>query len=293
MIPTAVKIIEVGPRDGLQNEAAPVSLENKLQFIRLLAASGLKEIEAGAFVSPKWVPQMADSEAVFQRLRDEEFPRDVIYSALVPNEKGMAAALRAGVRKIAVFTAASESFSRKNTNASVDESIDRFNPVITMARENGVLVRGYVSTAFVCPYEGLISPHRAIDVIKRLVDLGIADISIGDTVGRATSEMVRTFLDCLLGESKMASDLFAMHFHDTEHRALANIDVSLEFGISRFDASTAGLGGCPYAPGASGNVSTNDVVGHCDAKGIATGIDKESLDVAANFIRNVLSEAHS
>lgn len=286
MFPSRVHIVEVGPRDGLQNEKGIIALSDKVEFIRRLAGCGLTEIEAGAFVSPKWVPQMADSERVFEALRDGH--PDVTYSALVPNEKGMEAALKAGVKKIAVFTAASETFNNKNINCGVMESIERFKPVLRMAEEGGVTVRGYVSTAFVCPFEGEIPVVQAADIVCRLSDLGITDISIGDTIGKATPLMVRSLLEFLVARAGILETDLAMHFHDTFGNALANIDESLVHGIARYDSSAAGIGGCPYAPGASGNVSTNALVRHLHEKGIATGVDIAALDAAAEFIRGVL-----
>lgn len=285
-LPAQIHLIEVGPRDGLQSISDTISVDDKVEFIRLLSETGLTEIEAGAFVSPKWVQQMAGSAEVFERLK--KFPSNVTYSALVPNEKGFEAALKAGVKKVAVFTAASETFNQKNINCGIQESIDRFVPVVKAAQQHGIAVRGYVSTAFVCPYEGPIAPQACADVVSRLRDLGIADISIGDTVGRATPGMVRSVLELLVGKTPASSNELAMHFHDTEGRALKNIYESLKFFITRFDASAGGLGGCPYAPGASGNVATNDVVALCESLDIATGIDLAKLNLAAQFMENIL-----
>jgi hydroxymethylglutaryl-CoA lyase len=217
-MPQKVKIVEVGPRDGLQNEKKIVSLADKIQFITLLSQAGFQEIEAGAFVSPKWVPQMSDTRGVFENL---DLSSGIAYTALVPNEKGMEAALQAGVKKIAVFTAASETFNQKNINASIAESIQRFEPVVKMARSHQVEVRGYVSTAFVCPYEGEIQASTVADVVQKLADLGIQDISIGDTIGKATTEQVQTLLSLLL--KKHAPGMLAMHFHDTFGLALQNV----------------------------------------------------------------------
>lgn len=281
--PKKIKIIEVGPRDGLQNEKKIVSLADKIQFIKLLSEAGFEEIEAGAFVSPKWVPQMADSQAVFESL---DLQSGITYTALVPNEKGMSAALQAGVKKVAVFTAASETFNQKNINASILESIQRFEPVVEMARANHVEVRGYVSTAFVCPYEGDIQASAVADVVQKLFDLGIHDISLGDTIGKATREQVRALLSFLI--KKHASHIFSMHFHDTYGRAIQNVEESLKFGIACFDSSAGGLGGCPYAPGAKGNVSTNALVSFFDEKKIAHGIDLKKLEAACEFIGKTL-----
>lgn len=282
-MPKKVKIIEVGPRDGLQNEKKIVPVADKIQFIKLLSEAGFQEIEAGAFVSPKWVPQMVDSRAVFESL---DLQSGITYTALVPNEKGMATALEAGVKKIAVFTAASETFNQKNINASIAESIQRFEPVVKMARVNHVEVRGYVSTAFVCPYEGDIQVSAVADVVQKLFDLGIHDISLGDTIGKATSEQVQNLLTLLL--KKYPVGVFAMHFHDTFGRALQNIGESLKFDISCFDSSAGGLGGCPYAPGAKGNVSTNSLVKFFDQKKITHGINLKKLETACEFIGKIL-----
>lgn len=282
--PKQVKIIEVGPRDGLQNEKEIISLADKLRFIELLSEAGLPEIEAGSFVSPKWVPQMANSEAIFQHLKTTS--SKTIYTALVPNEKGMESAVKVGVKKIAIFTAASESFNQKNINCSIEESINRFKPVIAQANQNGLAIRGYVSTAFVCPYEGAIQPQKVFDVVQRLVDLGITDISIGDTVGKANPRSVADLLNLLL--KKFSPDFFAMHFHDTYGMAITNVYESLKFGIHQYDASAGGLGGCPYAPGASGNVATNDLVWFFDQMKIQTGINLQKLQEASLFIQSVL-----
>lgn len=287
-LPQEVFIVEVGARDGLQNVPKPLTVADKLRFIELLTAAGLKEIEAGAFVNPRRVPQMADSDKVFTRLKGKGMATGtgVVYSALVPNEHGMAAAMAAGVKKIAVFTAASETFNQKNIGCSLAESIRRFEPVLKLASAAKIAVRGYVSTAFVCPYEGEIAPGKIFEVVTRLADLGISDISIGDTIGKATPAMVAALLALLL--RRFQPQLFAMHLHDTFGAALANVQESLQHGIVRYDASTGGLGGCPFAPGASGNVSTNALVRFFSSQGIATGVDIAKLDEAAHFIIGVL-----
>jgi hydroxymethylglutaryl-CoA lyase len=231
-----VRIIEVGPRDGLQNEAAIIPTERKVAFIDALGTTGVSEIEVSSFVSPKWVPQLADAEDVFKKIRRA---KGVIYSALVPNEKGLERAKAAGVDKIAVFTAASETFNRKNINATIAESIERFRPVV---KEAGVPVRAYVSTAFWCPFEGKIAPAAVVDVVHRLVDLGVNEISIGDTIGKATPAEVRELLRALLPSPVP----LALHFHDTYKHALENaVAAWMEFGIDAFDSSAGGLGGCP------------------------------------------------
>lgn len=281
-----VKIIEVGPRDGLQNEKQSISISDKIKFIELLTHAGFDEIEAGAFVSPTWVPQMADSHQIFSHLKDST--AQTLYSALIPNMKGMESALKVGVKKIAVFTAVSETFNQKNINCSIAESFDRMTPVVQKAKENNILVRGYVSTAFICPYEGDIHPDAVVPVVQGLIDLGIQDISIGDTIGKATPQMVSHLLEELL--KKWPQDYFAMHFHDTYQKALENVEESLKFEISHYDSSAAGIGGCPYAPGAKGNVSTNDLVAYLEKKGMETGIDRAKLEEASQFINKVLGK---
>ena len=287
---TKIQITEVGPRDGLQNETESISVSDKIQFIDLLSQSGLSFIEVGAFVSPQKVPQMAGTSDVFLGL--EKNPK-VTYSVLVPNEKGMEKALEVGVKKIAVFTAASETFNQKNINTSIQGSIDRFLPVVKMAKENQIQVRAYISTAFVCPYEGDISPDHVLHVVQMLTDLGMTEISLGDTVGRAIPDQVRVLLNALL--KKYPSEFFWMHFHDTYGKdfetgtALPNVKAALEFDIFRYDASIGGLGGCPYAPGASGNISTNDLVNFFHEQGFETGIDLNQLNEAGLFIQKVLN----
>lgn len=270
-----MRIVEVGPRDGLQNEPRTVPTEAKVAFVDALSATGVGEIEVSSFVSPKWVPQLGDAEEVFRRIRRRP---GVIYSALVPNEKGLDRALAAGVDKVAVFTAASESFNRKNINATIAESIDRFRPVVASA---GKPVRAYVSTAFWCPYEGRIPPAAVVAVVKRLVDLGVHELSIGDTIGKASPSDVRALLEALLP----CPVPVALHFHDTYGMAVANaLAAWKEFGIDAFDASAGGLGGCPYAPGASGNVATEDIVYALEASGGRTGVDVKGLVAAAKSI---------
>lgn len=266
------RLVEVGPRDGLQNEAEIIPTERKVAYIDALSASGLKEIEAGAFVSPRWIPQLADSDEVFRRIRRAP---GVVYSALVPNEKGLDRALTAKVDRIAVFTAASETFNRKNINASIDESIERFVPVLVRAAVEGLPVRGYVSTAFWCPYEGRIAPAAVVDVCRRLAELGVAEISIGDTIGKAAPEEVHALLDALL--PAVPAGRLAWHMHDTYGRAVANCRAAFDRGVRTFDASAGGIGGCPYAPGASGNVSTQALVGAFPD----TGVDRAALDAAS------------
>jgi hydroxymethylglutaryl-CoA lyase len=282
MTAAPLRLVEVGPRDGLQNEKAVVPLAAKVAFIDALSASGLREIEAGAFVSPKAVPQMADSAAVFAAVRRAP---GVTYSALVPNEKGLEAALAAKAGKIAVFTAASETFNRKNINASIAESIERFRPVVAGA--TGLPVRGYVSTAFWCPYEGKVAPDKVVEVVKALEDLGVHELSIGDTIGKATAEEVRRLLDVLL-KAVPAEKVF-LHFHDTFGNAVANaLAAWREYGVTGYDASTGGVGGCPYAPGAAGNVAMESLVDAFGAAGGVTGVDAAKLRAAAGILSGVL-----
>ena len=250
-----IRIVEVGPRDGLQSEAASIPTDLKVAYIDALSAAGLPEIEASAFVSPKWVPQLADAEEVFRRIRRRP---GVVYSALVPNEKGMERALAARVDKVAVFTAASETFNQKNINATIRESIVRFAPVIQSARASNIPVRGYVSTAFWCPYEGRVAPRQTADVCRALINAGVDEISIGDTIGKAVPDEVRQLLDAIL--PLLPVERLALHFHDTFHHAVENVLASWKLGIRAFDSSAGGIGGCPYAPGASGNVATETVI---------------------------------
>ena len=273
--PATVRIVEVGPRDGLQNEAQPLPTAMKIKLIEDLAAAGLKEIEAGAFVSPKWVPQMADSAAVLQGIKRQG---DVRYPVLVPNLQGFEAARAAGAREIAVFAAASESFSRKNTNCSIAESLARFEPVLAQAARDGVPVRGYVSCVLGCPYEGDIDPAQVAAIAADLIALGCNEISLGDTIGVGTPGKARALVEMVAAQVPLGQ--LAVHFHDTYGQALANILAVLEVGVTAIDASVAGLGGCPYAPGASGNVATEDVVYMLDGLGIESGIDLRKLAAA-------------
>ena len=274
-----VKIVEVGPRDGLQNETVTVPAEAKVAFITALGDAGLRTIEAGAFVSPKWVPQMADTAEVYSNI-----PKDpgVEYPVLVPNEKGLDRALDAGVTSIAIFTAASETFNKRNINMSIDESFVNYGPVAARAREHGVRVRGYVSTAFGCPYEGDVAPEKVLEVSARLLDLGCYEVSVGDTIGVGTPMQVQGVVGMLLQVIPAAR--LAMHFHDTRGTALANTLAALEMGISTFDASAGGLGGCPYAPGASGNLATEDLVYMLDGMAIESGVDLNRLVAASSII---------
>jgi isopropylmalate/homocitrate/citramalate synthase len=274
-----VRIVEVGPRDGLQNEKAIVPAPAKVEYITALGDAGLRVIEAGAFVSPAWVPQMADTAEVYA-----EIPKDpgVEYPVLVPNMRGLERAIDANVQSIAIFTAASETFNHRNINMSIDESFDNYAPVATRALQEGMRVRGYVSTAFGCPYEGEVAPEKVLEVCARLLDLGCYEVSAGDTIGVGTPMQVQGVIGMLL--QVIPASMLAMHFHDTRGTALANTLAALEMGIATFDASSGGLGGCPYAPGASGNLATEDLVYMLDRMGIDTGVDLNRLIQASNVI---------
>jgi hydroxymethylglutaryl-CoA lyase len=282
-LPQRVTLVEVGPRDGLQNEPDPVPLAAKLQLIDDLGAAGLRVIEAGSFVNPKWIPQMADSEAVFAGLKRRTGVR---YTALTPNLQGFERALAAGADEVAVFGAASEAFSQKNINCSIAESLQRFEPLMDAARQAGLPVRGYISCVLGCPYEGSIDPAMVLQVALRLLELGCYEISLGDTIGTGNPGSMLRLLECLLTEIPAAK--LALHCHDTYGQALANILVGLQHGIATVDASVAGLGGCPYARGASGNVATEDVLYMLDGLGIATGVDLQALMAAGQRISATL-----
>jgi hydroxymethylglutaryl-CoA lyase len=275
-----VRIVEVGPRDGLQNEPETIPASVKTRFIQALAAAGLPEIEVGSFVSPRWVPQLAATEEVVRSLGPP--PDGTIYTALVPNKKGLERAVACGIRSIAVFTAASETFNRRNTNATIAESLERFRPVIALARAEGLRVRGYVSTAFVCPYEGQVAAGAAVRVVADLLELGVEEASVGDTIGAATPRQVREFLGASRGI--LDPSRLAFHFHDTRGTALANVLAALDSGIRVFDASAGGIGGCPYAPGATGNLATEDLLYLLDGMGIATGVSLDALTGATEII---------
>ena len=279
-----VRIYEVGPRDGLQNEAAPIPTDAKLRFIALLADAGLGEIEATSFVSPRAIPQLADADDLMARL--ERRP-GVRYPVLVPNERGLARAESAGVDAVCVFTAASEAFTAHNINMTIAESIDAFRPVIDRARERGWWTRGYVSTAFGCPYQGAVDEGAVVDVAHRLLELGVDELSIGDTIGVAVPADVRRVVGALTAAG-IPTDRLAMHFHDTRGTALANVSTALELGVRCFDASTGGTGGCPYAPGAAGNLATEDLVYLLDREGLAHGVDLDRLLIAARHVSETL-----
>jgi len=280
-----VTVYEVGPRDGLQNESVPIPTGDKVELVERLVASGLGAIEVGSFVSPGAVPQLADGEEVFRRL---ERKPGIRYVALVPNLKGYERSRAVEVGEIAVFTAASESFNLKNIRCGIDESFARFAPVAEAARTDGVTLRGYVSTAFHCPYEGPVDPAAVVRVTRRLFELGVEEVSIGDTIGAAVPTEVHRLLEALAAAG-VASDRIALHFHDTRGTALANVVAALDHGVSTFDSSVGGLGGCPYAPGASGNVATEDLVYLLEGMGFSTAVDLEALCETARFVQHLFA----
>ncbi len=278
-LPERVTIVEVGPRDGLQNESALVPTATKVSLVERLAATGLRHVEATSFVNPKAVPQLADAAEVMATVKRIA---GVTYPVLVPNERGYDGALAAGATSISVFTAASESFTRRNVNASIAESVERFRPIVDRAASDGIHVRGYVSTAWGCPFEGEIAPSAVHDVVQRLADLGIVDVSIGDTIGVAVPGEIEPVMGPLL---EFDADLqLALHLHDTRGTAIANAWAGLQLGIDTYDASVAGLGGCPFAPGATGNLATEDLVWMLHRCGIETGVDLRALVEVARWI---------
>lgn len=283
MLPEQVKLVEVGPRDGLQNEPKPVPVAVKVGLIDRLGEAGLSVIEAGSFVSPKWVPQMAATAEVLAAIRHRPA---VSYPVLVPNQAGLEAALAAGAEEIAVFGAASESFSRRNINCSIAESLDRFAPVVAEAKARGLRVRGYVSCVLGCPYEGAVEPQAVAEVAERLADMGCTEVSLGDTIGTGTPRAAQEMVAAVAARLPVA--MLAAHFHDTYGQALANILAVLEMGVGVVDASVAGLGGCPYAKGASGNVATEDVLYMLDGMGIETGVNLDRLIAAGAYICDAL-----
>ncbi|WP_290589219.1 hydroxymethylglutaryl-CoA lyase [Arenimonas sp. SCN 70-307] len=285
-MPTAVRIVEVGPRDGLQNEKAIIPAAAKIELIDRLSATGLRSIEATSFVSPKWVPQLADAAEVFAGIRKAP---GVSYPVLVPNLQGYERALAVGAKEVAVFSAASEAFNRKNINAGIDESIERFLPVLERAGADGVKVRGYVSTVLGCPYQGEVPLADVVRVARRLHDAGCYEVSLGDTIGIGTPGKARAMLRAVAAEVPMAA--LAIHFHDTRGQALANILACLEEGVSVVDSAVSGTGGCPYAPGASGNVATEDVVYMLEGMGIATGVDLPGLVDTGRWLAALLGRA--
>jgi hydroxymethylglutaryl-CoA lyase len=283
-LPAAVRLWEVGPRDGLQNEATTVATADKVRYIELLVEAGVTAIEVSSFVRPSAVPQLADAEAVFAALQKREGVR---YLALVPNERGLDRAIAAGVRDIGVFTAASESFASRNIRMSIADSIVEFDRVIARAKREGMRVRASVSTAFGCPFEGAVAVEAVVDVAARLLDAGADELSIADTIGVATPDQVAAVVSALVAAG-IGLDRFGLHFHDTRGTGLANVLMGLQFGVREFDASAGGLGGCPFAPGATGNVATEDVLYLLRGLGIASGIDLDRLRIASRFIASRL-----
>ncbi|MBM9485054.1 hydroxymethylglutaryl-CoA lyase [Pseudomonas sp. R11F] len=282
-LPSYVRLVEVGPRDGLQNEAQPISVADKVQLVDALSAAGLSYIEVGSFVSPKWVPQMAGSAEVFAQIQRKP---GVTYGALAPNLRGFEDALAAGVKEVAVFAAASQAFSQRNINCSISESLERFAPIMAAAQQHGISVRGYVSCVLGCPYEGEVAPEQVAAVARELYAMGCYEVSLGDTIGTGTAGATRRLFEVV--GAQVPRDKLAGHFHDTYGQAIANIYASLLEGISVFDSSIAGLGGCPYAKGASGNVASEDVLYLLNGLGIETGIDLDALIRAGQQISAVL-----
>ncbi|MCO7564786.1 hydroxymethylglutaryl-CoA lyase [Pseudomonas sp. S 311-6] len=286
-LPKNVRLVEVGPRDGLQNEAQPISVADKVRLVDDLSEAGLSYIEVGSFVSPKWVPQMAGSAEVFAGIQQRP---GVTYAALAPNLRGFEDALVAGVKEVAVFAAASEAFSQRNINCSISDSLKRFEPIMEAARSHGIQVRGYVSCVLGCPYEGKVSAEQVAPVARALHDMGCYEVSLGDTIGTGTAGEARRLFEVV--SAQVPRERLAGHFHDTYGQALANVYASLLEGIRVFDSSVAGLGGCPYAKGATGNVATEDVVYLMQGLGIDTGIDLQRLIAAGQRISDVLGRAN-
>jgi isopropylmalate/homocitrate/citramalate synthase len=287
-LPTFVRVVEVGPRDGLQNEQVQISTEHKIRFIQMLAEAGLPVVEATSFVSPRAIPQLSDADAVLAGLPHLPMTQ---YPVLVPNLKGMQRALSAGARSIAIFTAASESFAHHNLRATIAESLERFRPVMALAQQENIPVRGYISTVFGCPYEGAVHPERTLFIAQSLLEMGVAELSLGDTIGVATPDQVVDVLNLLLTRGAVPIERLAVHFHDTRGTALANVLVALQMGVSIIDSSAGGLGGCPYAPGATGNLATEDLLYMLHGMGISTGVSLEKVVAATHFIAPLLSHA--
>jgi hydroxymethylglutaryl-CoA lyase len=281
-----ITVVEVGPRDGLQNEKGAISTADKIAFVDKLSAAGLPVIEVSAFVSPKWVPQMSDASEVFAGIMRRPGTR---YTALVPNVAGLERAQQAGVTEVAIFAASTETFSRKNINQSIDESFTTYKDVCRRALAAGIRVRGYLSTAFGCPYEGAVAEDVVAALSARLIELGAFEVAVSDTIGIAKPEDVPRVLNAVL--KRVAADHVGLHFHDTRGQALANVQAALPFGIRTFDASAGGLGGCPYAPGAPGNLATGGLIQLLDSLGIETGVSLDALTAAASFVRQRLAAA--
>ncbi len=287
-LPDKVKVVEVSPRDGLQNEPTPIPAAVKIEFINLLSQSGLQSIEATSFVSPKWIPQLADAAEVYGSI---ERKPGLSYPVLVPNLTGLRRAIKAGAHEVAIFTAASDTFNRKNTNVSIDESLERFEKVMLLAKQKGLLVRGYISCVLGCPYEGDISPAKVARVARALRDMGCYEISLGDTIGIGTPLQAQHMVGAVIEET--GADCLALHFHDTRGQALANVMACLALGVSVVDSSVAALGGCPYANGARGNVASEDLLYMLNGLGISTGVDINRLVDASLFISDALGRAPS
>lgn len=283
-----VTLYEVGPRDGLQNESQPIPTAQKIELVNRLNRTGLDRIEVSSFVSPKWVPQLADAADVFAGIERQD---GIVYAALTPNVKGLERALAAGANEVAIFASASEAFSQKNINCSIADSLARFAPMMEMAEAAGVPVRGYISCVTDCPYSGVVAPNAVGQLTEQLLTLGCYGVSLGDTLGSATPQTTAAFVQAAL--SVAPAEVLAGHFHDTNGQALNNIDVCIDAGIRLFDASVGGLGGCPYAPGAKGNVATEAVVQHLHARGLETGIDEALLQSTAEFAKALIAERRS
>lgn len=283
-----IRIVEVGLRDGLQNEKQELSVDQKVELIDRLVRSGSRFMEIGAYVSPKWVPQMADTDKVVKKIVPDSRYKLVEFAALVPNEEGMQRALISRVPEVSVFTAVSETFTQKNINCSIAESFERFKPVMKLAKQNKMKVRGYLSTAFVCPYEGIIDPRKTLKICEKLFELGVYEVSVADTIGVVNPKQVEALVKRLT--TKFSKKKIAMHFHDTRGMALANVVKSLEQGITTFDASIGGLGGCPYAKGAAGNVATEDLVNMLHEMGFSTGLDLEDLVSTAKWLQTLFTK---
>lgn len=281
-----VNIVEVGARDGLQNERRILTVKEKLEFVKRLSKTGLKHIEFGAFVSPRWIPQMEGSDILAKNLAKNK-TKNIEFSALVPNMIGFEKAVKYNVSHIAIFAAASETFSKKNINCTIEESFERFAPVMKAAKKHKIKVRGYLSTVFACPFEGKISEAKVVELSKRLIDIGCYEVSLGDTIGVATPKQVESLL-MRTKKAKIPLNKVAMHFHDTRGTALANVLKSLDLGVRTFDSSVGGLGGCPYAPGALGNLATEDLVYMLDGMGFKTGVDLKKLVEVHHWVQKVI-----
>lgn len=284
-LPSKVIIKEVGPRDGLQNESQLIKTEDKVEWINRLSETGLSYIEVTSFVHPKWIPQLADAKEVLTEIKRK---KDITYAALIPNMKGLASALEVGLDEASIFMSASESHNKNNINKTIDETYPVLKEVVDEAKKSNVSVRGYVSTVIGCPYEGPIAPEQVLKVVDRLVEMGVSEISLGDTIGVGVPTQVEKLLEVLLHH--FPANLFAMHFHDTRGTALANIVKSLEMGITTFDSSVGGLGGCPYAKGASGNVATEDLLYLLSEMGIDTGVQLDRIISAATYIEEKIGK---